>query len=228
MDVYIKESGGGRLALSMPPEEIKCTFGTNFQSYTIINGGDVQIPKGEVLSSFSWEGTLPGASRKKASYVRKQHWRSPNEILNMWDRWRKKGIRLKLMVTETAINHDVFLDTYDADYSGGNGDCKYSISFVLAKKMEIRTVGELGMQPETASGDTGVDDVRASSDGAESKTYTVKAGDCLWSIAQQCLGAGSRYGEIYDLNKSEIDAKNSGTGNPKYTIYPGQVFTLPG
>lgn len=59
------------------------------------------------------------------------------------------------------------------------------------------------------------------------QSHTVVKGDCLWAIAQKYLGDGSRYPEIYAANKETIDAKNKGTGNTRYTIYPGQVFSLP-
>ena len=52
-----------------------------------------------------------------------------------------------------------------------------------------------------------------------SRTYTVKNGDCLWNIAASELGDGSRWQEIYELNRSEID-------NPSL-IYAGQEFILP-
>lgn len=48
----------------------------------------------------------------------------------------------------------------------------------------------------------------------------VKKGDTLWGIAQRLLGDGTRWREIYDLNKDQIK-------NPDL-IYPGQVFKLPG
>ncbi|MCL1866304.1 MAG: LysM peptidoglycan-binding domain-containing protein, partial [Oscillospiraceae bacterium] len=59
-----------------------------------------------------------------------------------------------------------------------------------------------------------------------SNTYTVVKGDSMWLIAHKFLGDGSRYKELYNMNKSVIDAGNKGTGNPTYTIYPGQVFRL--
>ena len=61
---------------------------------------------------------------------------------------------------------------------------------------------------------------------ASSKTHTVVKGDCLWAIAQKYYGDGSRYPELYQKNKATIDAKNQGTENPKYTIYPGQKLIL--
>ena len=51
------------------------------------------------------------------------------------------------------------------------------------------------------------------------KTYTVKKGDCLWNIAKLLLGDGSRYTEIYALNRDKITNPN--------LIYPGQVLTIP-
>jgi len=59
------------------------------------------------------------------------------------------------------------------------------------------------------------------------RVYTVVKGDSLWMISKKFLGSGNRYKEIYNLNKSMIDARNSGTGKPYYTIYPGQVLKLP-
>ena len=60
-----------------------------------------------------------------------------------------------------------------------------------------------------------------------SPPYTVQKGDNLSAIAQKHLGNSDRYQEIYDLNKDMIDAENKGTGNTKYTIYPGQTLKMP-
>lgn len=52
------------------------------------------------------------------------------------------------------------------------------------------------------------------------QTYTVKKGDCLWSIAKRLYGDGAKYSLIYDANQDTIG------GNPN-RIYPGQVLTIP-
>lgn len=57
-----------------------------------------------------------------------------------------------------------------------------------------------------------------SSDG-ETITYTVLAGDHLWLIAQKYLGTGSRFEEIFELNKNVIEDAN--------VIFEGQVLELP-
>ena len=51
------------------------------------------------------------------------------------------------------------------------------------------------------------------------QTYTVKAGDTLWSIAKRFYGSGFKWGDIYDANYDVIK-------NPRM-IYVGQVLLIP-
>lgn len=54
---------------------------------------------------------------------------------------------------------------------------------------------------------------------ASAQTYTVKSGDTLSGIAQKQLGKASRWREIFEANRDQID-------NPDL-IHPGQVLKLP-
>lgn len=217
MDIYFTEiETGARLALSMLPEKTKHKGSASFQSYDIINIGEVKIPKGTNLLTFSWNATLPGRSRRNASYVKRQHWRNPDEIISLWEKWRKEGTRIRLMITETPINYDVYLDDYQAEATGGNGDYEYSIAFLEAKAVEVYTVNELNIKP---SAKTNTNSTASRPPAATAKTYTVKSGDSLWKIAQKSLGKGGRYMEIFNLNKDKLKNAN--------LIYPGQVLTLP-
>ena len=49
--------------------------------------------------------------------------------------------------------------------------------------------------------------------------YTVKSGDCLWTIAKKYYGNGAQYMKIYNANKDKISNPN--------LIYVGQVLTIP-
>jgi len=217
MDIYFTEiETGARIALSMLPEKAKQKGSANFQTYDIINIGEVKIPKGTNLLTFSWNGTLPGSSRRNASYVKSQHWQSPDGIIKIWEKWRSEGTKIRLMITETSINYDVYLDDYTAEATGGNGDYEYSIAFLEAKAVETYTVNELNIKPSAKST---TNSATTRPPAATAKTYTVKSGDSLWKIAQKSLGKGGRYPEIFNLNKDKIKNPN--------LIYPGQVLTLP-
>lgn len=220
MDIYITDiKSGTRVALSMLPQSVKLQTSGKFQSYDVINAGEIKIPKGQKLTEISWSNAiLPGAKRKNASYVKRQHWKAPNEIISTFENWRKNGTRLKLMVTETVINHDVYLDSFTVEASGGSGDYEYRITFVEAKDLMIYTVSELGLQPKSPTNHNVSSNTRPAA--TQPATYTVKSGDSLWAIAKKCLGNGSRYMEIYNANKATIGS------NPSL-IRPGQVLSIP-
>lgn len=214
MDIYITEKEtGARIALSMLPEKLNCNGSTKFQTYDIINMGEVKLPRGTNLLSFSWSGTFPGSSRKTHSFVKSQHWKPPKELVNLFEQWRKNGTILILLITETWINHEVMLSNFTGTPTGGCGDVSYDVTFVENREIKIYSVSELNIassarthRPEPAA--------------AAATTYTVKKGDSLWAIAKKFLGDGRRYTELYELNSAII-------GNNPNLIYPGQIFTLP-
>lgn len=196
------------------PHSVSVKSSGAFQTYDVIGTGEIRVPKGQKLDSFSWSGILPGSKTKQYRFIKSHLWREPKEIQTLWTRWKDKGAKLKLMITETPVNQDVYLDNFRMDYSGGNGDYQYSLSLIAAKPLTVYTVSELNIRPAAASNQTA-----ARPAPAPTATYTVKSGDCLWTIAQRHLGKGSRYTEIYDLNRDKIS-------NPSL-IYPGQVLTMP-
>lgn len=131
-------------------------------------------------------------------------------------------MKLRLLVTGTTINHDVYLENYTVDNSRLD-TVEYSISFTHAKDIKVYTTAELNIQ-ETAQVPQTTNDRAASSEAAsetpQKTTYTVKPGDSLWAISKKLLGSGARYSELYEANKSIIGS------NPNL-IYPGQTFTIP-
>ena len=54
---------------------------------------------------------------------------------------------------------------------------------------------------------------------ALASSYTVESGDCLWLIAQELLGDGNRWTEIYEANRDAVSDPN--------LIYVGQALTIP-
>lgn len=219
MDIYITEKQSGlRVGLSWLPKEVKQKGSAKYQSYDFISIGEVRLPDGTKLLTYSWNATFPGEALKNANYLRKQHWRSPKELVGIFEEWRQKNAVLILMVTETWINQEVTLSTINPTPTGGMGNVDYDISFTEHRDVVIKTVAELqGAAPAVQAASA----VRAAPAAAAAQTYTVVRGDNLWAIAQRKLGNGARYGEIYDINKAVI-------GKSPDKIYAGQVLTLPG
>lgn len=221
MEIYITQlDNGTTISLSMLPEQIEMEAETRFASYDIMSLGEIRLPVGEKLKSFSWQGILPGEARKDHPFLQ-YGWRSPKQIQEILSLWRTTGAKLRLLITETPINEDVYLAGYQMTYSGGYGDYHYQISFVAAKELGIKPA-RLGSGNAAYNSRTRANQVNQQ----QSAGYTVKQGDSLWSVAQKMLGQGGRYDEIYQLNKSLMDARN-GKGADKYQIYPGQVLKMP-
>lgn len=221
MDIYITEKETGtRIALSMLPEKVKHKGSTKFQTYDIINVGEVKLPRGTKLLSFSWSGTFPGQSRKKYSFVKSHFWRPPKELESIFERWRKNGTVLILMVTETWINHEVMVSDFSGTPTGGCGDVDYDVTFTENKEIKIYTTSEMNIMPSAKTNENGTTATRPEPAAAAATTYTVKKGDSLWVIAKKFLGDDARYTELYELNKGTI-------GSDPDKIYPGQTFTIP-
>lgn len=65
----------------------------------------------------------------------------------------------------------------------------------------------------------------------KSITYVVQRGDTLWGIAQRYLGAGNKYGVLYQANKASIEsiARSHGYSSSQggHWIFPGEKIVIP-
>lgn len=66
---------------------------------------------------------------------------------------------------------------------------------------------------------------------AKGKMYTVKQGDCLWTIARRFYGNSTQWQKIYTANKATIEATAKKYGRASssngWWIYPGEVLNIP-
>lgn len=222
-DIYITEKTGGReIRIPWIPDEIKFSSkGTRFASYEILDKGEVRVPTGSNVHGYSWQSVLPGEGNR-ANPLQRGDWQDPKSIQEIWSVWREYGTQLRLLVTGTPINHDVYLEDYDVTYAGPSGDYNYTISFVDARDLTISP----SAPPESPSSP---EPTRPETQSATS-SYTVKSGDKLWDIAQKYLGGGSRWSEIYTLNQDilESTAKSHGKKSSEngHWIFPGTTLQI--
>lgn len=72
---------------------------------------------------------------------------------------------------------------------------------------------------EEPAEETPEEETPAEEPASQARTYTVEAGDCLWNIAYEVYGTGTRWTVIYEANRDTI--RDPGM------IYIGQVLTIP-
>ena len=220
MIITLTEFDTGRITIFPSlPEEINVECGTRFASYDIMNIGEIKIPLGEELTRFSWKFTLFGTKRqikRNESFVNPYILaeNDPKAFQEWLSYLRNSNIKCRLTVTDTPIDHNVYLEKYDMRYSGGYGDYECDIAFVHAKELNVSTEDKNGK----GYGKAGVPADKKRPEKQQETSYTVKQGDCLWDIARINLGNGSRYTEIAELN---------GISNPNI-ISVGQTLLLPG
>lgn len=217
---------GSKFTFPALPEKIQGKYGAKYQSFDIISQGTVKMPKGTNVAEFTWDGVFFGESKKNEPIVKKNSWKEPNECVKILYDFMKNETVLNLIVTETWINMDVTISSFQPRPVGAYGNIEYSITFVQKKSLQIYTTNELQIA-------SFVKKTRPRNDPGDSSggTYTVVSGDTLWGIAARKLGSGSKWTSIYDANASTIEAEAKKHGKVSsdrgHWIWPGEELTIP-
>lgn len=229
MDIYLRELKDKDSSFRFPalPEEVKVKNQTNYHSFSIIDVGDVKIPKGMRSGSISWSGTFFGSAFRNQSFMRE--FKKPKKCIKVLEKWQRNGTPLKLLITDTGINDDVTIDSFEYKESGGYGNIEYSISFSHYEALKIYTTKD---KKSAAGGGKAKKKSRASKKDAEKKQqYVIKSGDTLWGLAVQNYGSGIKWRQIYDANKEVLEkaAKKYGYANSDggNRIFPGTSIVIP-
>ena len=220
VDIYIREKSGKReIRIPLLPEEIPFAGGdTTTISYDIMELGEVAVPSGTELGTWSWKSEFPGELRQDDPMIRGS-WIHPKTYDSILKDWQKNRTELNLLVTGYPINADVYLKEYHPSATGAFGDISYEIAFFESRKIVVTTT-----KVEKAAATT--------RPATTSSTYTIKSGDTLWGIARKFYGDGTKWGTIYNANKDIIEstAKKRGmkSSDNGHWIFPGVTLTIPG
>ena len=215
----------GGVLMPITPSQVKVKINNQNDTLTLINGEEINILKEPGLTDVSFDLLLPQVSypftnggAQSADYYlslfeRLKTSKQPFQfILN-----RSMPSGRRLFYTNLTVGMEDYQITDDAEEGF---DITVTVSLKQYRHYGTKTVK---VQPAPAPAETPTATVeqpqRETSQAPQQTTYTVKSGDCLWNIAKKYLGDGSRYNEIYNLNKDKITNPN--------LIYAGQVLTLP-
>lgn len=229
MDIKLIPVGSGtKFTFPALPEKIQGKYGAKYQSFDIISQGTVKMPKGTDVAEFTWDGVFFGASKKGEAIVRQDSWQSPTQCVKIITDYMKDEKVLTLIVTDTWINADVTISSFQPRPIGAYGNIEYSITFVQKKALKIYTTNELKIAAFAKK--TAPRNDQAPAPGGSS--YTVVSGDTLWGIASKKLGSGAKWTSIYDANADTIEAAAKAHGKSSsdhgHWIWPGTVLAIPG
>ncbi|ENZ9394021.1 LysM peptidoglycan-binding domain-containing protein [Clostridioides difficile] len=219
--------------LPIAPAKLEIKITNKNKTVDLINTGEVNILKKEGLSEISFEAEF---THNKLPFCRGQ-FRDVQFFLSKLELLKTDCKPFQFIVSRELGNKVLFntnmkvsLEEYNIVEDAENGsDTKVAIKLkqyrdYSTKKLVLAPPKNETGRPSVKIEPKRVDSVNATN--TKTKTYTVKAGDSLWSICQKQLGNGSLYKKVYELNKTMMDKANKGKKVPKYTIYKGQVLRL--
>ncbi|MEN7728913.1 LysM peptidoglycan-binding domain-containing protein [Clostridioides difficile] len=220
---------GVQLPITPGKLEIKTT--NKNKTVDLINDGEVNILKTPGLSEISFEAEF---THNKLPFYRGA-FKDVQFFLSKLELLKTDCKPFQFIVSRELGNKVLFntnikvsLEEYAISEDAENGsDTKVAIKLKQYRDYSTKKLVLAPPKNETGRPNVKIEPKRVDSVNAtNTKTYTVKAGDSLWSICQKQLGNGSLYKKVYELNKTMMDKANKGKKVPKYTIYKGQVLRL--
>ena len=212
-------SDGEKNKLQIPvlPEKIDVKNSMKTESVNIVDLGEITLPGSRQAAVISFSSFFPAQKYSGMSNVAKLHppWFYAAKLRNLLN----AGNPVRFILNGGHINMFATIESFQCYEKGGDaGTIYYSIQFkeyreISVKQIKIKKAS--GTSKKTASVNKTAARVNSKS---TPKTYTVKKGDCLWNIAKKYLGSGSRYMEIFNLNKDKLKDPNK--------IKIGQVLKL--
>lgn len=215
----------GKCLLPVAPPKLQIRINNANKTLTLMDEGEINILKKAGLTDIEFECRIPQEVYPFAVY--KEGFKGADYFLGQFESLkvsrrpfqfivcRRRPSGTKLFDTNIKVSMEEYGITEDAK---SGFDLMVKIKLKQWKEYGTKVV-QMSFDEEGAKAD--IEQQRETTAAPEAgQTYTVKKGECLWSIAKRLYGDGAKYSLIYNANQDTIG------GNPNQ-IYPGQVLTIP-
>ena len=151
--MYLTDSKGTRLSFPILPDRVSVKTGAISQNFNIISIGEVKIPRGTSLTGYSWNGLFPAEDSSEMVTSFGRTWQKPDILVAQIQKWLAGNDTLRLLITETSVNADVFIEQFNYDYYG-TGHVSYTITLSIRPTLTITTTPAPTKPPQTVDAKT--------------------------------------------------------------------------
>ena len=195
------------IRLPVMPSEFERVIDANYETNNIIGLGDVATFAGNGLAQLSLSSFFPNHEYSFNAYSNVP---KPYDLAHIFKEWKNKGVVVRVILTGTDINQEMYITNYSYGEKDGTGDVYYSMDLLEYRPITIPTITE-NTSNNTQNTSRPTENNPNNANTSTQKTHKVKKGDCLWDIAQKYYGKGSLYPKIKEANKTKYPslAKNN-------------------
>lgn len=219
-----------QLTLPINPEELQVSREADNEDINIVGLGKA-TRKGEPgLRTCTISSFFP--NKNSYFYTNVKPKTCVNFINKIWKTDNKNNNVAKIVTTGLPKNLVMYFVVNNFSYNNKAGEeqdiyyeleikeyVPYGVKLVQTKKKGIKTTRAKSTAVKKVDKQKQKEKKKENRQTQVNKTYKVVRGDCLWNITKKYTGKGSRWRELYNLNKDKIKNPN--------LIYPNQILTLP-
>ena len=214
MEFWLKENDKNKFLLPVKPSEFTVTVSNKNTTVNVLKLGDINLIGNTGLREITLSSFFPAQDYNFSNNADRK---KPLFYVGQIEVWIKLGIPIRVIITSGILNMLCTIESFSYSEQDATGDIYYTIALKEYKKIKIRNVGN-GENVGVATSQTSARAVQDANTNRGS-TYTVKSGDCLWKIAKQFYGDGSKYMKIFNANTDKLKSPD--------IIRTGQVLTIP-